>query len=875
MPRQERKVEFLDAPRTGLTIPRTALRQRLLKAWPCLRVATIVAPAGYGKTIALDQVCSDIGKQDVRVVRLRMPGDCSAHSFVRQLIAAFKRVDAQRVRSGPGSDHLGSLIENIHASGASYALIIDDVEPRSEAGCCKLLSSILRQAPSNLRFVFAGRGEIPLPVGLFRVRGELCEYVQTDLCFSGAEVEALADLKGVEGLDPITSRDLLEITEGWPAGIQLFLTAAFSSGYPVDVLREFNGKDRGVADYFRETVVARLPSSADEFAQRLCSLESFSIDLCRELFPDQDVSKLFGLLEASGAFLVALDRQRHCYRFHRLFLDYLRAHAAERIRKNWTADRSRAARWFAEAGNLKEAVSCALAAGDDAYAVEIIERFLPDLHKFGGYPALLDWLRRLPEESYANNLDLRFAKTLALLLAGSPKLADAEARRLEIQYGVSAQRNASMIRCLGEAISGDPTAAREACLAWFENWGASTGRDTAIVGLGLSVAYLRASEIKSGLSESAWTRKKFQRAGAVHEAAWCAAIEARLHMVSGALQAAKSLLEAVLAPTERALGSQSRAASMLAALLAEAAVELGDITQAEAFLERVSPGGGDESTRELETACFDTAVKVGWWRRDAKGVAATLSHGEGLSGNGAGFAHAVAAEKIVFLLRQGQYDEASTLLQKLERECPDSDIATRERLHLCKARILLHQGCRKQALSQLNTLCVELRRRNRRLTLITAMLLKAACLDRSGIERDALRILEDALSLAEKTGAAGRIVAERDLVGELISAYAERRPLPSHEEGSFWRLVSSAMELSKPTGTLSSEREQPTGPTLTAKEQRVLSLLADGMTNRELAEALFLSEKTIKWHLRNIFEKLGVENRTSAVALARKMLLIN
>ena len=55
---------------------------------------------------------------------------------------------------------------------------------------------------------------------------------------------------------------------------------------------------------------------------------------------------------------------------------------------------------------------------------------------------------------------------------------------------------------------------------------------------------------------------------------------------------------------------------------------------------------------------------------------------------------------------------------------------------------------------------------------------------------------------------------------------------------------------------------------LSTREREVLAALADGLSNRELAERLFISERTANRHLSNIFTKLGVNNRTSAARIA-------
>lgn len=63
-------------------------------------------------------------------------------------------------------------------------------------------------------------------------------------------------------------------------------------------------------------------------------------------------------------------------------------------------------------------------------------------------------------------------------------------------------------------------------------------------------------------------------------------------------------------------------------------------------------------------------------------------------------------------------------------------------------------------------------------------------------------------------------------------------------------------------------RPQQTVETLTDREQEVLSLLAKGLTNKDIAQSLFLSVRTIEAHLRNIYGKLDVSSRTEAVLWA-------
>jgi ATP/maltotriose-dependent transcriptional regulator MalT len=87
---------------------------------------------------------------------------------------------------------------------------------------------------------------------------------------------------------------------------------------------------------------------------------------------------------------------------------------------------------------------------------------------------------------------------------------------------------------------------------------------------------------------------------------------------------------------------------------------------------------------------------------------------------------------------------------------------------------------------------------------------------------------------------------------------------------------------STPWSAAPSSREKPTWPVvvdvenpLTPREIEVLALAADGLSARDLAQVLVLSTSTVKTHLANIYEKLGVRNRTAAVAKALRLGIID
>jgi DNA-binding NarL/FixJ family response regulator len=130
---------------------------------------------------------------------------------------------------------------------------------------------------------------------------------------------------------------------------------------------------------------------------------------------------------------------------------------------------------------------------------------------------------------------------------------------------------------------------------------------------------------------------------------------------------------------------------------------------------------------------------------------------------------------------------------------------------------------------------------------------------------------EDDLYEAIKAGANGYLLKEISVeeVAEAIRAVVQGQSLISPSMAS--KLLSEFNSLAKKA----EERQQYPVPTLTSRELEVLKLVAKGMSNREIADGLFISENTVKNHVRNILEKLHLHSRMEAVIYAVRERLLD
>jgi two-component system NarL family response regulator len=130
---------------------------------------------------------------------------------------------------------------------------------------------------------------------------------------------------------------------------------------------------------------------------------------------------------------------------------------------------------------------------------------------------------------------------------------------------------------------------------------------------------------------------------------------------------------------------------------------------------------------------------------------------------------------------------------------------------------------------------------------------------------------EDDLYEAIKAGATGYLLKEISIeeVATAIRAVVSGQSLISPSMAS--KLLTEFTSLSK----RADERQSVPTPRLTDRELEVLKLVAEGMSNREIAGELYISENTVKNHVRNILEKLHLHSRMEAVVYAVREKLLD
>ena len=437
---------------TKLYVPRSrrglVLRPRLcerLDRGTASKLMLVSAPAGFGKTTLLTEwlAARSAVPADGRLAAwLSLDrGDNDPASFWGYVIAALRTVASGVGESAlalldtpqppPIETVLTTLLNDLGAVAGEIVLVLDDYHVIEAREVQDGMAFLLDHLPPRLHVVIASRADPALPLARLRARGELTEIRAAELRFTADE--AAAYLNETMGLQ-LTPRDVAALegrTEGWIAALQLAALSMQGRDDVADFIAGFAGDDRYVVDYLAEEVLARQPDRVQAFLLQTSILGRLSGPLCDAVTGQGGGKGMLEALDRGNLFLVSLDDRRRWYRYHHLFADVLQARLLDEQPGQVPDLHRRASEWYAQNGELSEAVDHALAAGDFERAAGLVELAIPAMRRTRQEVRLRGWLEVLPDEVVRVRPVLSVYFAGALLLGGEfegveGRLRDAE-----------------------------------------------------------------------------------------------------------------------------------------------------------------------------------------------------------------------------------------------------------------------------------------------------------------------------------------------------------------------------------------------------------------------------------------------------------------
>ena len=914
---------------TKVTIPplRSVLlhRSHLLEVLEQSRLVPLTllsAGAGFGKTTLLSAWASQSTSR-VAWVTLDDQDDDLAR-FWAYVIAALQHSGSPvgeatlamlHSPQSPGlRGALTPLINELAALGQETALILDDYHAIREQAIHDSLQFVLDHMPACLHMFLASRVNPPLALARLRAKGQVIELRDTDLRLDSTE--AAGFLKEVMHL-AISEDDvhLLETrTEGWIAGLQL---AALSMRRYDDVsafLQAFRGSHRLILDYVQEEILEPLHERQQQFLLYTSVLERMNAEVCQALTGEQASQQILESLERANLFLIPLDEERRWYRWHALFREVLLARLQATEPDQVARLHREAALWYLRQDWLHEAIPHARASQDFWFVAELLEGCVERLSRQGEIQTLLAWIKLLPVEVLRAHPRLATSYIFAfyVLFPFSAQQQEEQAYLQQLRAGVE-----QVLECQDQIPLSQAEQDRlRHRLTILDGW----ERVAEALSEGNVAQLSRLAEQVQDLPQDddlMWQQYRL----APFPMAWRMAgnfppvvtalqkmgeTARRMRNPYQEVQALWGLIVALIA-----LGQLSQASDHCG-ILHQLVIRLGEPLPVAAYpdvfhaqlayawnqLEVAKSNAliAIEKTTPLQyldilMPAYEVLVRTCIAQGDLAGAEHAVHEMEQVN-NHAGiplFRPWVESLQVQLWLAQGHLRRAENWAEQTSSR-EEAHFYSRESASLALVRVYLAQHKYAPALQLLAALQSSAERVARVGSIIGILALQVAALQASGASQDALDVLLDLLALAEPEGHVRVFLDAGEPMEQALRAFLAT----DHRPDIASALVSSARAL---LDAFASEQHQATAEPatpvatplpsgrpshgvpslpepLTAREQEVLRLLAQGATNQEIADRLVVSLRTVKKHVGNLLLKLEAQNRTHAVARAREISLL-
>lgn len=817
---------------------------------------------------------------------------------------------------------LTTLLNEIAAIPNDFALVLDDYHVIEAHAVDQALAFLLEHLPRQMHLVITTREDPQFPLARLRARRQLTEVRATDLRFSLAETAGFLNQVMGLTLTPAEIAALETRTEGWIAGLQL---AALSMQGQADVagfIEAFAGDHRYIVDYLVEEVLLRQPEAVRDFLLHTAILNRLSGPLCDAVTAQAGGTGRLEALERGNLFVVPLDNKRQWYRYHHLFADVLYAHLIAEQPAHVPTLHQRASAWYERNGALADAVRHALAAEDYARAAGLVELAWPAMDGSYQTATWLGWVKALPDELLHARPVLCVAYAWAFLNGGELEAADVrlrdaeqwldastgliaypEAQAAEAQTSAdesSAMRGPKMIVVDKEQLRTLPASIASARAYLTQASGDFSGsilygqraldflpaeeyHRRGVAGALLGLAYWTNGDLDAAERIFAEGLANLRRTGNLLFALRGTYSLADIRLAQGHLRAAiqtyEEALQLAAAQDEQVL----RGTADLCVRLSELYREQGNEEAATAHLRKGEELGKHDASAYWPYRLALAQARIKQAQGDLDGALEYLDEAERqYVRSPVPEMHPITALRARVWISQGKLADAQRWIDAQGLAVDDELNYLREFEYMTLARIRIahyqhhrDEDALAEAMALLARLLHAAEAGARMGSVLDILIQQALAHEAQGNLTAAHAPLARALTLAEPEGYVRLFVDEGAPMARLLSAAAKQGLMPHYTDKllAVFSPEASPQSSSSPPPLIPSV-QQPLVEPLSERELEVLQLVAQGLSNREISERLYLALSSVKGHNRNIFGKLQVQRRTEAVARARALNLL-
>jgi LuxR family maltose regulon positive regulatory protein len=849
------------------------------------RVTVVSAPPGSGKTSLL-RAWADRSTSSRRVASLSVERDeQDAQRFWSDVLDAVRspagslesETQPAATAALDGDQLVDAVISEFTEQVEPAVLIIDDLHELRSADAQRQLERLLAALPRSVRVVLSSRRDPPIRLHQLRLADEVAEIRADDLRFTERETRELLAASGI-GLSDRGVAALHQRTEGWAAGLRLAVISLSRHADPERFVAEFSGTDRAIGEYLMAEMLERRPAEVQSMLLRTSLVDRLNGELADLLAGRSGSERMLLELEDANAFVVSLDPERSWFRYHQLLADFLRLELRRRFADEVPDLHRRAARWFADHGEVVEGVRHTLAAGDWPDAARLLADHLFSLTLDGQEGAIAVLLRLFPEGVSAIDPELALARVAVQLAQGRLEEAAAQlslaeshvqsappARRRRLTVATTSLRLALVRRSGQFAEVIEQLSVLDASIAGESSEPVAVSselRAVALMNLGIVETWSRRfDDAERHLSEGAALAHGIGRP--------YLEVGCRAHQVFPttrvSLASARERGRQAIALAERyGLGDRPILAPALGAV-AFWAIWMGEFDEGESALRRAWEVAEPQIDPAAAVLLHMVTGQLHAARRQYQAAVEAFAAGARAQSLLTGV-HAFATPVVGWLAatqaRLGMPDDARETLAGISSESGRMGFIDNAR-----AVIFMSEGDPAGALDVLRDVPDVTPPTGPAFTLVETHLLAGIAHLHLGDRNAAATAAEAALAAAEPD----RLMFPFAMTnaGALLDA------LPRHET-AHGALLSEIVDLLRGEPAAGNDREHlAERGELSPGELRVLRYLPTNLTRPEIARELYVSINTVNTHIRNIYSKLGASDRSSAVRRARELRLLS
>ena len=850
------------------------------------KVTIISAPAGSGKTSLL-RAWADRPGQPRQLAVVQMQRDQQdAQQFWLALLAALRQATGTDSGAEPpaatpdfnGQAMAGRVLSELAEARDGVTLVVDDLHELNSPEAFAQLTWLLTSLPPQVHAILTTRHDVRLGLHQLRLAGELAEIRAADLRFSERETRELLDASGII-LSEAGVALLHQRTEGWAAGLRLAAISLAGHPDPERFVAEFSGSDRTVAEYLLAEMLERQPPDVQDLLLRTSLPDRVNGELADLLTGRPGSERILLDLEDANAFVESLDPGRTWFRYHHLFADFLRLELRRTLPGQVPTLHRRAAEWFIRQGQVAEAVRHTQAAGAWADAGRLLADQSFSLMLDGQAQTIQALLRAFP--TGADHPELALVRAMGDLAQGR---LDQAAAHLAVAERYAETTLPDRRRRLGVAVaslqlalarrSGDLAGVIEHAMFLDSPVSGPSDEDialgsdlraVALMNLGTAEAWTlgrpEAPDAERHLREGADLARKIGRpyleVGCLAQLGFASLV---LHSFATTQRRCR---EAIALAERHGWGAEPVIAPALI-MLAGTLVWTGEFDEGEKWVQRTRQALQTDTGPDIRLLLHQTAGILHAGRGRLHEALEELSTAEDLGSQLAG-SQALPGRATRWLIatqaRLGMTGKARAFLAAL-----DDERASSGEFRNARAVICLAEGDPAAALAAVADVLDGTAPVQGDVTVMEAHLLAGLAHRELGDQHAASQAAEHALALAE----ADRLILPFAMTGSagLLEA------LPRHETAHAVLLADILDVLHGASPAAKEQSSPPPAEELSPGELRVLRYLPTNLSRPEIAGELSVSPNTVNAHIRSIYAKLSVRDRSSAVQRARELRLL-